>query len=243
LRVDARQELGDPEYLKKVRVKYLKFLKLKSKYSDVHMVAPDEVEAFWETHLIRPEMYRKDCMKLFGEVIDHHIEAMPCMRDKGIANAKMLWGMEYDECWDDLDNMKLPDDLKDKADQIEVTIEDVIADRAWIGYYKIYTSNVTDWDDFLKRSVWGYKRFLGLCGEDLTHPEAMEPTYAMDLCWHTHMFHPLEYNACCEGLSGFLIVHEPWPKSMTVEEMFVGQEKFDERWKKRFGESIHDYTY
>jgi len=97
----------------------------------------------------------------------------------------------------------------------------------------------------------------------------MEPTYAMDLFWHTHMFHPIEYNACCEGMSGFLIVHgttslpfpsfpptpstilqfllvhkkEPWPKSMTVEQMFIGQEKFDERWQKRFGESIHDYTF
>jgi len=36
---------------------------------------------------------------------------------------------------------------------------------------------------------------------------------------------------------------EPWPKSMTVEQMFIGQEKFDERWQKRFGESIHDYTF
>jgi len=66
----------------------------------------------------------------------------------------------------------------------------------------------------------------------------------MDLCWHTHMFHPTEYFTCCEDLSGFLIVHEPWPKSMTVKEMFDGQAKFDERWQERFGgESIHDYTF
>ena len=94
----------------------------------------------------------------------------------------MYWGIEYNECWDDLENMTLADDIKDKAtkvsldiniegirpnnnlifQKIQVTIEDVIADRAWIGYYRTYTSNVTDWDAFLNRSKMGYKRFLGL---------------------------------------------------------------------------------
>jgi len=243
-RVDARAELGDKDFLRFVKIKYLKFLNLVHKNPEVHMVAPDDVEAFWETHLIRPEMYRRDCVRLFGEVIPHHIETKPCMRAKGLENSKMLWGTVYDECWEDLEHMVLPEELKEKAEMMEVTIDDVIEDRQWIGFYKVYTSNVRDWDEFLNRSVVAYKRFLGLCAEDLSHPEAMEPTYAMDLCWHTHMFHPIEYHECCERLSGFLIVHEPWPKSMTVEQMFEGQAKFDERWQERFGgESIHDYTF
>jgi len=30
----------------------------------------------------------------------------------------MYWGIEYNECWDDLDNMTLPDDIKDKATKV-----------------------------------------------------------------------------------------------------------------------------
>jgi len=52
LRVDARTELGDPEHLKKVMIKYLKFLRLKNKYADVHMVAPDEVEGLIPPHVL-----------------------------------------------------------------------------------------------------------------------------------------------------------------------------------------------
>jgi hypothetical protein len=32
-----------------------------------------DIEIIWQTHLLRPEMYRNDCLRLFRRVIDHSL--------------------------------------------------------------------------------------------------------------------------------------------------------------------------
>ncbi len=30
-----------------------------------------DIEIVWQTHLLQPEMYRNDCLRLFRRIIDH----------------------------------------------------------------------------------------------------------------------------------------------------------------------------
>jgi len=139
----------------------------------------------------------------------------------------------------DVLQMHLPSELEDKLPHLQIKEDDIIEDRNWLGYYKVYTKYIINWDTFLDRSFSGYKRFFEVCALDRGQNGVLEPTYAMDLFWHCHMFHPLEYNDLCVKHASRLIVHIPWPKDMTVNEMFDNLDHMDERWQQQFGESMH----
>ncbi|CAF3148590.1 unnamed protein product [Rotaria sp. Silwood2] len=43
--------------------------------NNILLIATLDIEIIWQTHLLRPEMYREDCMRLFHRVIDHSLLA------------------------------------------------------------------------------------------------------------------------------------------------------------------------
>ena len=51
-------------------------MQLKASSADNILLIPTlDIEIIWQTHLLRPEMYREDCMRLFHRVIDHSLLA------------------------------------------------------------------------------------------------------------------------------------------------------------------------
>jgi hypothetical protein len=44
-----------------------------SHLSNILLVPTLDIEIVWQTHLLRPEMYQKDCFRLFGRIIDHSL--------------------------------------------------------------------------------------------------------------------------------------------------------------------------
>jgi hypothetical protein len=239
--LDARKDLGELETLRQVKVQYIKFLNLVHKYPSEFLVPPFEVEAFWQTHLIRPDMYEADCNYLFGELIPHRIETCRERAEEGRGRARELWELAYSED-ESANTTPLPEELEEKVKHLRVKEEDVIEDRQWYPYFKMYTYNVTDWDTYLPASRQNYLTFLYMCATDNGEFGFMEPTYAMDLIWHCHMFHPNLYVQHSKILANRLLVHVPWPKVCTVEEMYAGLDRMDQRWKQQFGRSMHDLT-
>jgi hypothetical protein len=58
--------------LKQMIQRYYRFLQLKASQPENTLLIPTlDIELVWQTHLLRPEMYRKDCLRLFRRVIDH----------------------------------------------------------------------------------------------------------------------------------------------------------------------------
>ncbi len=41
--------------------------------SNILLIPTLDIEMIWQTHLLRPEMYRNDCLRLFRRVIDHSL--------------------------------------------------------------------------------------------------------------------------------------------------------------------------
>jgi len=152
-----------------------------------------------------------------------------------------LWRSEYGI--EEERNDGLPLELvKSELNDLNLKSEDVIKDRDWIGLFKRYTEGVEkeNFDMFLREGKKGYEQFMEMCKENVGS-DHLEPTYPIDLMWHSHMMHPREYERYCgERLMQELLVHEPWPEKFTVDQMFENLEESDEIWKKKYGASMHN---
>ncbi|CAF3313140.1 unnamed protein product [Rotaria socialis] len=60
--------------LKQMITRYYRFMQLKAIYlPNVLLVPTLDIEIIWQTHLLRPEIYRADCIRLFRQVVDHSL--------------------------------------------------------------------------------------------------------------------------------------------------------------------------
>lgn len=63
-----------PAIFKQMIQRYYRFLQLKSSTpSNILLIPTIDIEMIWQTHLLRPEMYRNDCFRLFHRIIDHSL--------------------------------------------------------------------------------------------------------------------------------------------------------------------------
>ena len=62
--------------LKQMITRYYHFMQLKTVYFPNILLIPTlDVEIVWQTHLLRPEIYRSDCLRLFHHVVDYSLLA------------------------------------------------------------------------------------------------------------------------------------------------------------------------
>jgi hypothetical protein len=60
--------------IKQMITRYYRFMQLKATCPKNILLIPTlDIEIIWQTHLLRPLMYRNDCMRLFHETIDHSL--------------------------------------------------------------------------------------------------------------------------------------------------------------------------
>ncbi len=48
-------------------------MELKVSYPNLLLIPTLDIEIIWQTHLLRPNIYREDCLRLFRQVIDHSL--------------------------------------------------------------------------------------------------------------------------------------------------------------------------
>jgi hypothetical protein len=54
--------------------RYYRFMQPKASHpSNILLIPTLDIEIVWQTHLLRPEMYQADCLRLFRRVIDHSL--------------------------------------------------------------------------------------------------------------------------------------------------------------------------
>jgi hypothetical protein len=66
-------EWRESSVLKQMITRYYRFMQLKASYPNILLIPTLDIEIIWQTHLLRPEMYREDCMRLFHRIIDHSL--------------------------------------------------------------------------------------------------------------------------------------------------------------------------
>ncbi|CAF3747094.1 unnamed protein product [Rotaria sp. Silwood1] len=75
-------------------------MQLKASYPNERLVPTLDIEIVWHTHLLRPEMYRGDCLRLFRHVIDHSLlidNIAESLKEQTFANTCRLYEERFGE--------------------------------------------------------------------------------------------------------------------------------------------------
>jgi hypothetical protein len=68
-----KDEWRQSSVVKQMITRYYRFIQLKASFPNILLVPTLDIEIVWQTHLLRPELYREDCMRLFHRIIDHSL--------------------------------------------------------------------------------------------------------------------------------------------------------------------------
>jgi hypothetical protein len=71
-------------------------MELKAFYPlNILLVPTLDIEIVWQTHLLRPEMYQSDCLRLFGRIIDHSLlltnDTEQCLKEQAFLDTCQLY--------------------------------------------------------------------------------------------------------------------------------------------------------
>ena len=62
------------QIIRQMIMRYYRFMQLKASFPENVLLVPTlDIEIVWQTHLLRPEKYRNDCLRLFHRIIDHSL--------------------------------------------------------------------------------------------------------------------------------------------------------------------------
>ena len=97
--------------IKQMLTRYYRFLQLKSSNPTLLLIPTLDIEMIWQTHLLRPQMYQNDCMRLFHRVIDHsliHNEVEQCLKEQAFIDTCHLYKERFGEEYCQLPQPKEP---------------------------------------------------------------------------------------------------------------------------------------
>jgi hypothetical protein len=96
--------------LKQMTQRYYRFMQLKaSQPSNIFLIPTLDIEIVWQTHLLRPEMYQNDCLRLFHRVIDHSLiinDVHKFYKDQAFLDTCQLYEQKYGEKYCSLPSME-----------------------------------------------------------------------------------------------------------------------------------------
>jgi len=178
------------EYIEYCMIRYDQFMKLKMKHPDAYLVPTIDIEIIWISHLLRPEMYEKDCDRLYGGSVCHKLQCDQdelCIKFECLLATENLWKDEYSTNYFEVK----PEEIKYYYEISEGHIEDV-RDHGYFYKDKIdlqKTSDISNFDwtkfsitveDILEDRQWfkKYKTFLTKYhGDDLFNTMEMIKSY------------------------------------------------------------------
>jgi hypothetical protein len=111
----------EPVVIEQMITRYYRFMQLKAYLpEDLFLVPTIDIEIVWQTHLLRPEMYRNDCLRLFRRVIDHSLlisDIQQVLQEQAFVTTCQLYEQRFGEQY-----CPLPSTKKKKITTPEYTI-------------------------------------------------------------------------------------------------------------------------
>ncbi|CCQ98490.1 conserved hypothetical protein [[Clostridium] ultunense Esp] len=92
----------DERTLYQIEERYRKFLFLKQLYPKKRFSPAFDIDEMWHLHMLHPRQYYNDCIKLFGDILDHNggfgkkEEELPLLLEY-FNETKQLWEKEFRE--------------------------------------------------------------------------------------------------------------------------------------------------
>ncbi|XP_061192853.1 uncharacterized protein LOC133201068 [Saccostrea echinata] len=165
---------------------------------------PIDIEWVWHCHMLAPHKYAEDCMSLFGRVLDHSVKKSPAGRKLTEGIWSRAYPSEKFELSPEIKNGKVPLSIEQYKSKFTFDLLAAIH-RQQDFYYNIHLPHYKD-DLFLRDAFVRYKFYLNLKRK---YPrEFLVPCYDIDLLWHTHQLHPINYAKVTKSLLGRILVHD-----------------------------------
>jgi hypothetical protein len=96
-----QQQWQQSSILKQMITRYHRFMQLKASHPPNILLIPTlDIEIVWQTHLLRPEMYRADCRRLFRRIIDHSLlmsDVQQFLKEQAFRDTCQLYEQKFGE--------------------------------------------------------------------------------------------------------------------------------------------------
>ena len=220
----------DETYIKKSMFRYEKFLELKFKYPENLLIPTQDIEMVWYSHLLRPSRYDKDCQKNFKKMIDHKTSLNDyeiSMKFESVLETKKLWENEFGiPYFTKMYNEKkiekyyrlspyattVVDERDSSTFEYCLGVHDFELDPKYEFKFSISTNDIMKDLKFLKNDSRRefescYYAFWDILVKNKDNIEQYSPDHQIDIYWHSHMLHPIEYSKDCLNSFGFVLDH------------------------------------
>ncbi|XP_041022531.1 glycine-rich domain-containing protein 1-like isoform X2 [Juglans microcarpa x Juglans regia] len=211
-----------------------------SQISEGPLVVPLDCEWVWHCHRLNPVQYKSDCEKLYGRILDSS-NVLSSVQGTCQRQTEEIWNTLYPE---EPYNFNLTRGFSEHISETLPGIEkytqyDLVsaAKRQSPFFYQVSRPHMNN-DHFLEGSVARYKGFLHLIkrNKEKFIRRFCVPTYDIDLIWHTHQLHPVDY---CKDLSevlGKVLEHDDMDSDRTKgKKLDVGFSGTTKQWEETFG--------
>ena len=150
--------------------------------------------------MLTPHKYEQDCINIVSQIIDH-APMNRYQREEGVQRARYLWETSYPGEPFEVDLTEPPPFLMPYKLKICHDLEKSCYDQSKF-YYQVPLPHYTD-RRFLAKAVERYEHHLELKSRN---PQiSLVPRYDVDLIWHAHRQHPLNYKQVTTEMFGTLL--------------------------------------
>ena len=152
------------------------------------LAAPLDIAWVWHLHMLAPQEYEQDCMNIVSQVVDH-APMNRYQRQQGLQNARYLWEKAYPSERFEVDFSQPMPMLMPYLSNISYDLEKASYYQSKF-YYQVSLPHFSD-AKFLANAIERYEHYLQLKTQHPHVPRA--PCMDVDLIWHAHRKHPLNY--------------------------------------------------
>ena len=213
------------------------WLPLAAEYPNECLSAPVDIEWVWHCHMLSPRAYGKDCTAVVNAIVNH------CLKElgeytKAMDRSKALWEQRYGDEEPFYEHFDLLFD-EQRLSQFQSKISYNIVEAAMRQKDFLYQVSLPHYKDkkYLQGALLRYKKFLFM--KQQLPGEFIVPCYDIDLIWHTHQLHPIEYRADTVKYLGQLFNHDDTTTDRSEgSKLNRADKKTRQHWKNIFKESF-----
>ncbi|KAG6433557.1 hypothetical protein SASPL_105171 [Salvia splendens] len=162
------------------------------------LVVPLDCEWIWHSHRLNPIRYKKDCLELYGKLLDNR---------NVISSVEGASKNQTEDAWKTLFPGE-PFELDLEVKQENTTGDGVVAEK--FTKYDLVSQPHMNETRYIRGAVARYKGFLHLIKRNKEQgiQSFVVPTYDIDLIWHTHQLHPASYSEDLVKYMGRILEHD-----------------------------------
>ena len=168
--------------------------------NNLKLIPPIDVEWVKHVHMLSPTNYEKDMINITGMVPNNSLKS----------DEEILLSIKYSkETWESYSNCPF-EYTKDNSKQtpffskIKYDLRSA-SSRQKSFYYQVSLPHFKT-DSFLDKGIVRYLKFLYL--KKLNPTMFVVPCYLIDIIWHSHQLHPIEYKKDTQRILGYLLSHD-----------------------------------